>query len=248
MSTDSETTARSREHAPAFTFDQVGVRRGERWAVRAVSAHVPYQGITVVAGPSGAGKTTLLRLCNRLDVATEGRVCFRAKDVLDLDPLSLRRQVGMVSQRPVLFGGTVRDNLCVALPDADDAAYGEALSRVALDPSFLSRPGTELSGGEAQRVCLARTLVTGPAVLLADEPTSALDATPRQAFERLARELADGGMSILWVTHDMAQMRRVADQVIVLVGGLLAYAGDVDGVDADPHLAATLHGGETDGG
>lgn len=230
------------EAEPAFAFDRVGVRRGERWAVRDVSARVPEHGVTVVVGPSGAGKSTLLRLCNRLEVPSEGRVCFRSADVQQLDPMALRRRVGMVSQRPVLFGGSVRDNLRVALPRADDDAFADALSRVALDPSFLSRPGTELSGGEAQRVCLARTLVTGPDVLLLDEPTAALDAGPRHAFERLARALAENNIPILWVTHDLEQMRRIADRVLVLVDGRLAYAGDADGVDAHQELVRTLHG------
>jgi putative ABC transport system ATP-binding protein len=178
----------------------------------------------VLVGPSGAGKSTLLRLCNRLDVPTSGRVLFRGDDVAGLDPLALRRRVGMVFQRPTPFPGTVMENLRVAEPDlgVDDAVA--VLERVRLEPDLLDRPATELSGGEAQRVCLARTLVTQPKVVLMDEPTSSVDRAARLALESLARELVHDGVSVLWVTHDLDQMRRVADQVVVVIAGRIAHA------------------------
>ena len=229
-----------------FSFAGVGVRRGERWTLQDVSAEVPASGVTALVGPSGAGKTTLLRLCNRLDVPDAGQVRFRGRDVLALDPLRLRRQAGMVFQRPALFGGTVRDNLHVARPGADDASLAEALRRVALDPAFLDQEAARLSGGEAQRACLARTLVTEPEVLLLDEPTSALDAGPRLAFEQLIGRLATAGMPVLWVTHDMEQMRRVAGQVIVLIAGRMRFAGPLADLDRHPDVLAVLAGHHAD--
>jgi putative ABC transport system ATP-binding protein len=136
----------------------------------------------------------------------------------------------MVFQQPALFGGTLRDNLAVASPDGGDDRYVRALRAAALDPALLDRSAATLSGGEAQRACLARTLVTEPDVLLLDEPTAALDAGPKTAFERLAVDLATGGMPMLWVTHDLAQLRRIADHVVVLLNGALAYSGTVDGL------------------
>ncbi len=190
-----------------------------------LDAEVPAGGVTVITGPSGAGKSTLLRLCNRLEVPTGGRVLFRGEDVAGLDPLRLRRRVGMVFQRPALFGGTVRDNLLVAAPDAQEPDLLTALGRAELDGRFLGRPADELSGGEAQRVCLARTLITEPEVLLMDEPTSALDREPRLALERLARRLAGAGVPVLWVTHDLAQAARIGDWRLMLAEGRLAAAG-----------------------
>jgi putative ABC transport system ATP-binding protein len=187
-----------------------------------ITVSVPDQGVTVVAGPSGAGKSTLLRLCNRLEVASAGRVRFRGTDLTDVDPLALRRQVGMVFQRPILFPGTVEDNLRVADPDGDPASFVVALERAGLDASFLGRLGDDLSGGEAQRACLARTLVTGPQALLLDEPTSALDPAATRLLERLARSLTEDGVPMLWVSHDLDQVGRVADRTIVLVGGRVA--------------------------
>lgn len=229
---------------PLFAFSEVGVRRGERWTLQQVSAEIPASGVTALVGPSGAGKTTLLRLCNRLDVADAGTVRFRGQDVLDLDPLRLRRRAGMVFQRPALFGGTVRDNLHVARPGADDDALAAALRQVALDPGFLDAEAARLSGGEAQRACLARTLVTEPEVLLLDEPTSALDTGPRLAFEQLVKQLAADGMPALWVTHDLEQLRRVAESVLVLDAGRLRYAGPLGGLDERRDVLAVLAGQE----
>jgi putative ABC transport system ATP-binding protein len=173
----------------------------------------------VVSGPSGAGKTTLLRLCNGLEIPDGGRVRYHGQLLDELDPLLLRRRVGMVFQRPTPFPGTVADNLAVARPDADIGELSTVLDRVALDPGLLGREARTLSGGELQRMCLARTLVTGPETLLLDEPTSALDAQPKQVFEATARHLAAQGITIIWVTHDDAQARRVADRIYQLRDG-----------------------------
>jgi len=193
----------------AFEFRQVTVVRA---------------GITVIAGPSGAGKTTLLRLCNRLEIPDEGTVSYRGQPLDELDPLMLRRRVGMVFQRPTPFPGTIADNLTVALPSAATGELSAALNRVALDPGLLGQDARTLSGGELQRMCLARTLVTQPETLLLDEPTSALDAEPKQVFETTARDLAGQGITIIWVTHDDAQARRVADRIYQLRDGRLSGA------------------------
>lgn len=179
-------------------------------------------GITVVVGPSGAGKSMLLRLLNRLEVPSEGEVRFRGEPVASIDPLVLRRQVGMVFQRPAPFPGTVRDNLLVADPDAAADALASALVAARLGADFLDRSADELSGGEAQRMCLARTLVTGPEALLMDEPTSALDPDARRGLERTARRLVEGGRPVVWVTHDLEQCSRLADEVVVMIDGRVA--------------------------
>lgn len=180
----------------------------------------------VLVGPSGAGKSTLLRLCNRLEVPTSGCVRFRGDDVSTLDPLALRRRVGMVFQRPTPFPGTVAENLRVAEPALGDQEAAAALERVGLAPEMLDRPATELSGGEAQRVCLARTLVTEPEVVLMDEPASSVDRNARLALEQLACSLVRDGVSVLWVTHDLDQMRRIAEYVVVVIAGHIAHTAD----------------------
>jgi putative ABC transport system ATP-binding protein len=207
--------------AAAFEFERVTVVRAGRRVLDAVTAWFPAAGITVVSGPSGAGKTTLLRLCNRLEVPDEGTVAYRGQSLDELDPLVLRRRVGMVFQRATPFPGTVADNLAVALPDAATRELSTALERVALDPGLLRQEARTLSGGELQRMCLARTLVTQPETLLLDEPTSALDAQPKEVFEATARHLAAQGITIIWVTHDDAQAARVADRICQLRDGHL---------------------------
>jgi putative ABC transport system ATP-binding protein len=203
----------------AFDFDHVSLVAGEARILDDVTTAIAADGITVVIGPSGAGKSTLLRLCNRLEVPTNGVVRYRGDDIDQLDPLQLRRHVGMVFQRPTLFPGSVKDNLQVACPHGDDELFLRALAAAALAPTFLDRSGDELSGGEAQRACLARTLVTEPTVLLMDEPTSSLDGDNVTALEGSVRALAHAGTTVLWVTHDLQQANRLADHTIKLEAG-----------------------------
>jgi len=197
------------------------------------SGEIPDRGVTVLVGPSGSGKSTLLRCCNRLEAPAEGVVRYRGADVAALDPLGLRRQVGMVFQRPTPFAGTVRANLQVAEPTISGRASELALERVGLEPGILERDARSLSGGEAQRVCLARTLVTQPDVVLMDEVTSSVDPAARFALEDLARALGAIDVPVLWVTHDLEQMRRLADHVVVVVGGRIVHTGAPDSLDGD---------------
>jgi putative ABC transport system ATP-binding protein len=176
-----------------------------------------------VAGPSGAGKSTLLRCCNRLEAPDAGVVRYRGEDLAARDVLAHRREVGMVFQQPVLFPGTVRDNLHVADPGLDDHAAAALLQRAALAPAFLDREAGSLSGGEGQRACLARALATRPRVLLMDEPTSALDRDATLLLERLMGELADDGVPVVLVTHDDEQRGRVADAVLELREGQVTH-------------------------
>lgn len=212
--------------APLFTFDHVWVRDGETVILRDVHVTIPEDGITVIRGASGSGKSTLLRLCNRLEVPSDGRVLRRGRDLATLDPVKLRREVGMVFQRPTPFPGTVLDNLRAAA-DLDRRAAAQQLTRVGLDGAMLDRDADTLSGGEAQRMCVARTLATGCEVVLADESTSALDAASARVLEELAVGLAGSGTTVLWVTHDEDQCSRIADHTLFLgdgriVGGTLA--------------------------
>jgi putative ABC transport system ATP-binding protein len=211
---------------PIFRFENVTVRGdGDEALVDDVVLDLQLDGVTAILGPSGAGKTTLLRLCNRLEVPTEGRVLLDDADLAHLDPLELRRRVGMVFQQPVVFAGTVRENLAVASPVGDDGG-GSYLDRVGLPASLLDRRADDLSGGEAQRVCIARALLTDPDVLLMDEPTSSLDGASRRVIEQLVRSLSDAGLAVIWVTHDLAQARRLADRVVVLIDGKVASEAD----------------------
>jgi UDP-glucose/iron transport system ATP-binding protein len=191
-----------------------GHRRLER-----IDADVSDRAITVIIGASGSGKSSLLRLCNRLEAPTDGTVQFRGQDLATVDVRRHRRRVGMLFQQPVPFAGTVRENLAVADPELDDTGAGALLQRVSLHASLLDRPADRLSGGEAQRMCLARTLATAPEVLLADEATSSLDPVATRRLEDLARELRGDGTPILWVTQEHEQVDRLADHVLTVADG-----------------------------
>ncbi len=201
-----------------FAFERVSVAFGSVAVLSEIDLRIPATGITVVTGRSGSGKSTLTRLCNRLLDPSAGMVRHHGRDVQDLDVLALRRSVGMVFQRPTLFEGTVRDNLD-ATGVSDRSLHLEVLVSVGLETGFLDHSAANLSGGESQRVCLARTLLMRPQVLVADEPTAALDERSARTLEELARGLADDGVPVLWVTHDLAQADRIADQRVALEDG-----------------------------
>lgn len=214
-----------------FAFDAVTVRGHGRPRLDAVTTRVRAGGITAVVGPSGSGKSTFLRCCNRLVAPDAGAVAFRGVDLASVDVLAHRREVGMVFQRPVPFPGTVLENLRVADPELGEAAAGALLERVALDAAVLAQDAHELSGGEAQRMGLARTLAAGAAstaggsglrVLLADEPTASLDPDAAHELERLLRALTDDGVDVLLVSHDPEQVRRIADRTVTLEHGRTA--------------------------
>jgi len=211
--------------AALFQFDSVSVGPPGARRLDGLDAALPDHGLTVVAGHSGAGKSTLLRLCNRLEVPSAGVVRHRGSDVAQRDPLELRGEVAMVFQRPVTFAGTVHDNLREADRDCDAVRGAELLERAGLDASFLERDAGELSGGEAQRACLARALATDPRVMLMDEPTSSLDGKATAVLERLVRQLVAGGTPVVWVTHSEEQLRRLADHVLLLADGRADRSG-----------------------
>jgi putative ABC transport system ATP-binding protein len=218
-------------------FELVGVSAGPVAGdpiLRSIDLVIPANGVTVLAGPSGAGKSTLLRLLNRLDDPVAGEIRWRGRALTEWAPTELRRQVAMVFQRPPLFAGTVLDNLRVASADVDVERAGHVLEHVGLDPELLGQDAESLSGGEAQRMCVARALLTEPAVLLADEPTAALDRAARATVEDLGRMLADSGVAVIWVSHDTDQLRRLADHVIVLADGAVRSVGHLSELDASP--------------
>lgn len=231
-------------HGSEFLFEDVSVELRGREVLHGVTTSIADHGVTVVLGPSGSGKSTLLRLCNRLVVPSAGRVRRQGVDIDAIDPLELRRKVAMVFQRPTPFPGTVAENLLAAVPDAPDTDLRALLDRVGLDSGYLERPASELSGGEAQRMCLARSLSVSPEVLLMDEPTSALDEASSAVIEDLARECSAAGTPVAWVTHDLSQAERLAHRIVVLIDGRVASQDEADrfrrgvrgGSDVDPDI------------
>ena len=209
---------------PLFTFRGVGLVTDGRDRLVDVDLDVVDEAITVIVGASGSGKSSLLRLCNLLEAPTTGTVTFRGQDLAGVDVRAHRRRVGMLFQHPTPFAGTVGQNLRVADPALTDDHGAALLTRVGLDPELLTRPADRLSGGESQRMCLARTLATEPEVLLADEATSSLDPDATRHLERLAVGLRDDGIPVLWVTQEPEQIDRIADHALRVTAGRVAPA------------------------
>ena len=229
-------TVRCVEGRAGFSLRAVAAGPAEAPILTDITVDLPEDGITVIVGPSGSGKSTLLRLLNRLDDPVDGVITWRGEALSAMLPHTLRRQVGTIFQRAPLFEGSVLDNFRVADPDVASDRGGHVLEHVGLSADLLDRDAATLSGGEAQRMCVARALLTRPVVLLADEPTAALDVDARLAIEGLARQLAGEGIAVLWVSHDIDQVRRLADHVLAIVDGKVAAFGHLSELDthADP--------------
>ena len=189
--------------------------------LKGVDAGMPDGEITAVVGPSGAGKSTLLRAINRLIEPTSGEIYLDGEPTSGLNPLELRRRVGMVFQIPALFGRSVEEAVLYgARLSGRDADPGRLLEMVGLDASLAEREPQALSVGQQQRVSVARALALEPEALLLDEPTSALDEAARRRIEELVRDLnARLGLTMVFVSHDLSQVERVADRVVLMDDG-----------------------------
>ena len=210
-----------------FDLREVSVRRDGHLIIDRVTATIAPGRCTALVGPSGAGKSTLLRLFNRLDDPTSGTLLLDGAELGTLDVLELRRRVGLVGQRPVMVAATVIEELRAGAPGLERGRAVELLARVGIAEAMVDRPSAGLSGGEAQRVCLARALAVGPEVLLLDEPTSALDPEAAKAVEETLCGLLGDGLTAILVSHSAEQVRRMADDALVLQGGRLVESGPV---------------------
>jgi putative ABC transport system ATP-binding protein len=193
------------------------------------------QRIYNIIGPSGAGKSSLLRLLNRLDEPTGGEILFKDKKQKDYSPCNLRRKIGYLFQAPYLFDDSVRDNLLYAEKSLNEDELFLLLEKVHLSKSLIDSPVARLSGGEKQRVALARLLATEPEIMLLDEPTSSLDPSVTQAVEKLIIEIVEQEkLTALVVTHNPDQAIRIGGEALLLVDGNLIESGYVDELINNP--------------
>lgn len=218
--------------------------------LRDVSVEVERGGSLILVGPSGSGKSTLLRCLNRLAEPTDGTVRFNGHDIRALDPRDLRRHAALVMQTPVLFEGTVRDNLRIrpagTSGDFSNDRLAQALEEVGLEVGFLGRDAATLSGGEKQRVTIARALLRDPQALLLDEPTSALDPpNVTLIVETISRLRELRRLTIVAVTHQTELVHRLGGYLLYLVRGEVQAYEHLDGAAGgltDAGLQAFLAG------
>jgi len=239
--------------APIFACRDLSIRYGTTEVVKRLNLEVRKRVITAIIGPSGCGKSTLIRMFNRMNdfipsFNKSGEVRYRGVDIYDadIDPVELRRQVGMVFQKPNPFPKSIYHNIAWG-PKINgytgdyDALVESALTKAALWDEVknrLNEPGLSLSGGQQQRLCLARTLAMQPDVILMDEPCSALDPVSTSRIEDLLFELKER-YTILIVTHNMQQAARVSDYTAFLDGGNLVEFGETDQVFTRPNEKRT---------
>lgn len=241
-----------------ITFEGVTVRYAgvARNAVTDISLDVGGGELVVLLGPSGCGKSTLLRTVNRLVALQSGRVLVDRIDVAALDAVELRRSVGYVIQAVGLFANmSVAQNVGVVpsllgwnRPEIN-ARVDELLRLVGLDPeTYRNRRPSALSGGEAQRIGVARAIAARPRALLMDEPFGAVDVVVRTALQReLIRIVSELRTTTLFVTHDVDEAFRLADRIVVMRDGRIEQSGapfDVFQEPATAYVHQLVHAGD----
>jgi putative ABC transport system ATP-binding protein len=214
---------------PILRTEQLGREINGKTIVDDISIEVLRRDVLAIVGPSGAGKSSFLRLLNRLDEPTSGTFYLEGTDMRQILPRELRRRVGTVMQTAFLFPGTVAENIRFG-PSQQGRKISSERIRQLLEQvrlgGYEERAASTLSGGEAQRVSLARALANEPTVLLMDEPTSALDDSVKLEVETLIYDVVRrSGLTCLIVTHDTAQAARMANRVLAMRAGKLARIG-----------------------
>ncbi len=240
-----------------FTVKDMDVWYGSHNAVRNVNLEIVENDITALIGPSGCGKSTVLRCFNRMNdlvpsARVDGDVRYHGIDLYgkDVDPIEVRRRIGMVFQKPNPFPKSIYDNIAYGprvngMKGNMDDIVEEALTAAALWDEVkdkLKDSALAMSGGQQQRLCIARTIATRPEVILMDEPCSALDPIATSKIEELMREIASQ-YTILIVTHNMQQAARVSDKTAFFTAevddkgvrhGLLVEYDDTEKIFSNP--------------
>ena len=251
-----ETAGERRAHARdvvRIAVEGLSAWYGSALAVRGITMDVRDRQVTALIGPSGCGKSTVLRCINRMHetvvgARVEGRVAIDGTDIYarGVNAIAVRRRIGMVFQRPTPFPTlSIRDNVVAGLRGSGrkiparqqlDALVERALTRAALWDEVkdrLTQSATGISGGQQQRLCIARALASDPDVLLLDEPTASLDPMSTQKVEELVYELRKD-IPVVIVTHNMQQAARVSDYTAFLYMGELVEYGATDGLFTNP--------------
>lgn len=206
-------------------FNNVNFTDGDKPILKDINFEIEKGDYITIVGPSGSGKSTLLKLCNNLISPSEGSIYYDNKNIMEYNPVDLRKDISYCLQIPYLFGETVMDNLSfpfkirnskINMDKIHELTYKFKIRKDILNENIIN-----LSGGEKQRISLMRTLMHTPEVLLLDEVTSSLDAENTSIVEDIIKDLNDKGTTILWITHNMEQSFKYANKRINLNSGEL---------------------------
>ena len=228
---------------PIITVSDLNLWYGQTQALKNISLDIPERSITALIGPSGCGKSTFLKTLNRMNdlipgVRITGEVLYHEENIFEAEVNRLRKEVGMVFQKPNPFPMSIYDNIAYGPRThgiRSKAQLDEIVEKALRDAAIwdevkdrLKKNALGMSGGQQQRLCIARALAVEPEVLLMDEPTSALDPISTSRIEDLAMELKER-YTIVIVTHNMQQAVRISDQTaFFLLGDLVEYGNTED--------------------
>lgn len=233
---------------PILSTKDVGIFYGENQAVRDVSFSVSPRKVYALIGPSGCGKSTLLRCFNRMNdfvngFRMSGTVCYQGHDIYDnrIDPVVIRKRIGMVFQKPNPFPGSISKNITWGPKLNGYSGNTKELVRSSLEKAGLwdevkdrlDESGLSLSGGQQQRLCIARTIAMEPDVILMDEPCASLDPKSTLRIEELIEELKKS-YTIIIVTHNMHQAKRISDYTAFMYEGRLIEFGETNQIFEAP--------------
>jgi len=231
--------------SPLIKVDNISFSVNNIRILQNVSLEIFQNDFIVLLGPSGSGKSTLLRLLNGLNSPTAGTVYFHGKSLPELDIIQIRQQVGMVFQSPAMINGTVKENLLITnnwLKDNQsitDVDLINILEKVELNATFLEKDARSLSGGEQQRIALARTLLNKPEVLLLDEPTANLDPQLAQKILHLIYNLHKQlGLVVVLVTHHHQAIKSFVNRAFYLIDGEIIETGSAAIIDEPKSVKA----------
>lgn len=207
-----------------ISIQNLTLTRSDQQVLRGVSVKVADSDLLVIIGPSGSGKSSLLRCINRLDDIDSGEILLGGQSIYDMTVTDLRRRVGMMFQKTATFDGTVADNIAFgASLFGEQLSHGriqELMALASLEIELIDKPANELSGGQEQRLGIARALALNPSVLLLDEPTSSLDPIATHNVEDSLMKLRDHtDLTMIWVSHSIEQARRIGNRVLLLDEG-----------------------------
>ena len=231
-----------------ITVNDLNLWYGQSQALKHITMEIPEKSITALIGPSGCGKSTFLKTLNRMNdliptVKINGEVCYNGENIFETEVNALRKEVGMVFQKPNPFPMSIYDNIAYGPRThgiKSKAKLDEIVERSLRDAAIwdevkdrLKKNAIGLSGGQQQRLCIARALAVEPKVLLMDEPTSALDPISTSRIEELAMELKEK-YTIVIVTHNMQQAVRISDCTAFFLLGELVEFGETEEMFSQP--------------